>query len=87
MTEANEKRTRGSSRGFGDFLTPRTSIPPSLYLVLSLGSFACLLLIWALLTYSGLIDPLFLPTPGRVFQSGVDLFVDFGFTYDIFNST
>ncbi len=86
MSAQKETRARGSSSGLEDLLSPRRPIRPGLYLSLSLGSFAFLLLIWALLTYSGLIDPLFLPTPGRVFQAGVDLFVDFDFTYDILNS-
>jgi NitT/TauT family transport system permease protein len=33
-----------------------------------------------------LVDPLFLPSPGRVLQAGVDLFVELGFTTDILNS-
>ncbi len=87
MGEGKERQAGDASRGLEDLLNPRKPIPPGVYLLLSLGSFAVLLLLWALLTYSGLIDPLFLPTPGRVFQSGLDLFVDFGFTYDILNST
>ena len=57
------------------------------YIALSIGSFAVLLLAWSALTYTKLIDPLFLPTPTRVFQAGVDLFLEFGFTTDILNST
>jgi NitT/TauT family transport system permease protein len=82
--EPNIDRT---PRGRGDLLSPREPIPLGLYVALSVGSFAVLLLLWSLLTYSGFIDPLFLPTPTRVLRSGVDLFVDFGFTADILNST
>ena len=71
----------------GDFLNPREPIPAGLYVALGVGSFAFLLALWAALTYGGLIDPLFLPTPGRVLQSGLDLFFEFGFTTDIVNST
>ena len=71
----------------GDFLNPREAIPASLYVALGVGSFAFLLALWAALTYTGLIDPLFLPTPGRVLQAGLDLFFEFGFTTDIANST
>jgi len=70
-----------------DLVMPREPIPAGLYLVLSVGCFAVLLLLWSILTYGKFIDPLFLPTPGRVFQAGVDLFVEFGFTFDILNST
>lgn len=73
-------------RRLGDLLTPREPIPAGLYLALSLGSFALLLLIWAILTYGGFIDPLFLPSPGRVFQAGLDQFLEFGFATDIVNS-
>jgi NitT/TauT family transport system permease protein len=66
---------------------PREPIPAGLYLVLSVGCFAVLLLLWSILTYGKFIDPLFLPTPGRVFQAGLDLFLEFGFTFDILNST
>ena len=73
-------------RRLDDFLTPREPIPKSLYLILTVGSFAFFLIVWSILTYGGLVDPLFLPSPGRVFQAGVDLFVDLEFTTDIFNS-
>ena len=76
----------GLREEFGDFFTPREPIPRSLYLILTLGGFAFFLVIWSILTYGGLIDPLFLPSPGRVFQAGWDLFADFSFTTDIFNS-
>ena len=70
-----------------DLLNPREAIPTGIYIALSIGSFAVLLLVWSALTYTKLIDPLFLPTPTRVFQAGLDLFLEFGFTTDILNST
>ncbi len=70
-----------------DYLSPRESIPTAVYLGLSLAGFALLLLVWAALTYGRVIDPLFLPTPGRVVQAGLDLFLEFSFTTDIANST
>jgi NitT/TauT family transport system permease protein len=73
-------------RRIDDFLSPREPIPKSLYFILTVGSFAFFLIIWSILTYGGLVDPLFLPSPGRVFQAGVDLFVELGFTTDILNS-
>ena len=69
-----------------DFLTPREPIHKGLYVALVLSSFAFFLIIWSILTYGKFVDPLFLPTPGRVLQAGRDLFVDFGFTTDILNS-
>jgi NitT/TauT family transport system permease protein len=86
MEEKKQSQRDGAPRRIGDFFTPREPIPKGLYLILALGSFAFFLVIWSILTYGGLIDPLFLPSPGRVFQAGWDLFADFDFTTDIFNS-
>lgn len=38
-----------------------------------LTPFAALLLVWGLATYSGLVDPVFLPTPGSVLKSFIEL--------------
>ena len=86
MDEDKEKQSERASRRWKDFLTPREPIPKSLYLILTFSSFAFFLIIWSILTYSRLIDPLFLPSPGRVFQAGYDLFLELGFTSDILNS-
>jgi len=86
MDEKKEKELERAPRRFEDFLNPREPIPKGLYLVLSLSSFAFFLIIWSILTYGGIVDPLFLPSPGRVFQAGVDLFRELGFTTDILNS-
>jgi NitT/TauT family transport system permease protein len=86
MGGTTEEQSERPPRRLGDLLSPREPIPTSLYFTLSLGSFALLLAIWSILTYGGFVDALFLPSPGRVFRAGVDLFVDFGFTADILNS-
>jgi NitT/TauT family transport system permease protein len=86
MEEKKESQRDGAPRRIGDFFTPREPIPRGLYLILALGSFAFFLVIWSILTYGGLIDPLFLPSPGRVFQAGWDLFAEFSFATDILNS-
>ena len=86
MEGKKEKEWERAPRKIEDFLSPREPIPKSLYLILALSSFAFFLIIWSILTYGGLVDPLFLPSPGRVFQAGVDLFVELGFTTDILNS-
>lgn len=67
-------------------MSPREPIPKSLYLILAFGSFAFFLIIWSILTYGGLVDPLFLPSPGRVYQAGWDLFTELSFATDILNS-
>jgi len=86
MDGKKEKQWEKAPRNMDDFLSPREPIPKSLYLTLTLSSFAFFLVIWSILTYGGFVDPLFLPSPGRVFQAGVDLFIDLGFTTDIINS-
>jgi NitT/TauT family transport system permease protein len=86
MERKKENEWERAPRKIEDFLSPREPIPKSLYLILALGSFAFFLVIWSILTYGGFVDPLFLPSPGRVFQAGVDLFAELGFTTDILNS-
>jgi NitT/TauT family transport system permease protein len=86
MDGKKEKEREGAPRKFEDFLSPREPIPKGLYLILALSSFAFFLILWSILTYGRFVDPLFLPSPGRVFQAGVDLFFELGFTTDILNS-
>ena len=86
MEGKKEKEWERAPRSIEDFLSPREPIPKSLYVILALSSFAFFLVVWSILTYGGLIDPLFLPSPGKVFQAGIDLFVKLGFTTDILNS-
>ncbi len=87
MAGKNQEQTESTPRRLSDLFNPKEPIPPGLYLSLSLSSFLFFLIIWSILTYGGFVDALFLPSPGRVFQSGVDLFLEFSFTTDIFNST
>ena len=86
MDGKKEKELERAPRKLENFLSPREPIPKGLYLILALSSFAFFLIIWSILTYGRLVDPLFLPSPGRVFQAGVDLFSELGFTIDILNS-
>lgn len=86
MDGKKEKELERAPRKLENFLSPREPIPKGLYLILALSSFAFLLILWSILTYGRFVDPLFLPSPGRVFQAGVDLFSELGFTTDILNS-
>lgn len=65
------------------WLQPQESIPYKWYLAISISSIVLLLAGWSLLTYSGLVDPLFLPTPTEVIHSGIVLFTEFGFINDV----
>ncbi len=86
MDGKKEKELGRAPRKLENFLSPREPIPKGLYFILALSSFAFFLIIWSALTYGRFVDPLFLPSPGRVFQAGVDLFSELGFTTDIINS-
>jgi NitT/TauT family transport system permease protein len=86
MDRKKEKELERAPRKLKDFLSPREPIPKSLYFILALSSFAFFLILWSILTYGRFVDPLFLPSPGRVFQAGVDLFLELGFTTDILSS-
>jgi NitT/TauT family transport system permease protein len=82
----SEKPSEGAPRRLRDFFHPREPIPNSLYVFLTFGSFGFFLVVWAILTYGEVIDPLFLPSPGRVFEAGYDLFWELSFSTDILNS-
>jgi len=86
MDGKKAKEFERAPRKLENLLTPREPISKGLYIILALSSFGFFLLVWSILTYGRLVDPLFLPSPGRVFQAGVDLFVELGFTTDILNS-
>lgn len=55
-------------------------------ILLAVVGFVSLFLIWSIITYGGLIPPLFLPSPSQVFQGTLRLFIHEGFTADIFFS-
>jgi NitT/TauT family transport system permease protein len=86
MDGKKEKEFKGAPRKLENLLSPREPISKGLYIILALSSFGFFLILWSILTYGRFVDPLFLPSPGRVFQAGVDLFVELGFTTDILNS-
>ena len=86
MDGKREKELERASRKLENLLSPREPISKGLYIILALSSFGFFLILWSILTYGRFVDPLFLPSPGRVFQAGVDLFVEMGFTTDILNS-
>jgi NitT/TauT family transport system permease protein len=74
------------------YLTPsifwsiRQSFPHWLAVFLSLIALVVPLGIWAVLSYSGWVNPLFLPTPIAVLQSGVQMFQKENLLLDVFAS-
>ena len=51
----------------------RSSIPKRLYVILAIIPFAFVLLLWSSLSYSGIVKPLFLPSPTAVISALYDL--------------
>jgi len=86
MDGKKEKEFDEAPRKLENLLSPREPISKGLYIILALSSFGFFLILWSILTYGRFVDPLFLPSPGRVFKAGVDLFVELGFTTDILSS-
>jgi NitT/TauT family transport system permease protein len=64
----------------------RDDIPIGLYYSMVSLSIIVPLLIWSILTYGGYIDPLFMPNPMAVLQSGYNLFHNGNLMSDVFAS-
>ncbi|AZU62193.1 ABC transporter permease [Neobacillus mesonae] len=77
--QKSKYRTKSSKK----WLQPQASIPHRLYVGISIASVVLLLAVWSLLTFTGMVDPLFLPTPVDIVHSGITLFTDYGFINDI----
>jgi NitT/TauT family transport system permease protein len=67
-------------------LAPKEPIPRTLAVALGLGAFAIVLAAWSILTYGGVVEPLFLPEPGTVAKALYDMFVHEGFASDVWAS-
>jgi NitT/TauT family transport system permease protein len=67
-------------------LAPKEPIPRALAVTLGLGAFAAVLAAWSILTYGGVVEPLFLPEPGTVAKALYDMFVHEGFAADVWAS-
>jgi NitT/TauT family transport system permease protein len=67
-------------------LAPKEPIPRALAVALGLAAFAIVLAAWSILTYGGIVEPLFLPEPGTVAKALYDMFVHEGFASDVWAS-
>jgi NitT/TauT family transport system permease protein len=67
-------------------LAPKEPIPRTLAVALGLGAFAIVLATWSILTYGGIVEPLFLPEPGTVAKALYDMFVHEEFASDVWAS-
>ena len=63
--------------------TPKAEISRSLYGSLAALAFVLLLLVWAMMTYSGWVPPLFLPAPDAIVTGAISLFTEFDLMKDI----
>ncbi len=57
-----------------DFLRPKEAIRPRIYLSLTAFSVVTVLLGWIVLTYGGIVDEMFLPSPTTLLKTGWHLF-------------
>lgn len=62
---------------------PKGSIAKTHRLVLSTLAFILILAVWAALSCSGKVDPLFMPTPGATLSKGFQMFIQSDFLADI----
>jgi NitT/TauT family transport system permease protein len=66
----------GLLRGIGDYLRPQEPIPRQTYLGILIASAGGLIALWCLVSYAGLVEPLFLPTPTAIVRSGAGMTAD-----------
>src|SRR5215218_1848290 len=69
------------------YLDPKEPIPRSLALGLTLASAVLVVGAWSLLSYSGLVESFFLPSPSTVADALYDMFVNQDFIADVWASS
>jgi NitT/TauT family transport system permease protein len=84
-TPEAEARRRGGGLG-RRLLTPKESIPRTLAITLAVSSFLVALAIWSILSYGGIVQELFLPSPSSVAKALWDMFVHEDFISDVWAS-
>jgi NitT/TauT family transport system permease protein len=65
------------------FWSIRQDFPRWLSGLIVLLSLAVPLVLWAIISYAGLVPPMFLPTPTAVFQAGINMFTQSNLMMDI----
>ena len=86
METVGPKHDRQRRRFISRYLSPKESIPTSTAVGASVASFVLLVMGWAALTYSGLVNELFLPTPSSVLYSLWQITVGQGYLLDVWAS-
>ncbi|MBW6401886.1 ABC transporter permease [Roseomonas sp. HJA6] len=64
-------------------MKPLVPVPAAARVILGVGFFAMFVGVWAAVTYSGYVPPLFLASPGQALLSGWSLLTEYGFLGDI----
>jgi NitT/TauT family transport system permease protein len=82
---APARRPRGGGRG--RLIAPKQPIPRGLAVALTGAGFAIVFGVWALLSYGGIVEDFFLPTPTESLSKLYDLFASEGFLTDVWTST
>jgi NitT/TauT family transport system permease protein len=62
---------------------PLKPVAPGAKIALGAAFFVLFLGAWALVTFGGVIDGMFLKDPVYTLRTGVNLFVEFGFAHDV----
>jgi NitT/TauT family transport system permease protein len=73
-------------RRTSSLLAPKEPIPRTLAIGLGLAAFLIIVVAWAIATYGGMVEPLFLPPPGDVARAWYDMFAHEGFASDVWAS-
>jgi NitT/TauT family transport system permease protein len=84
---ANPARVQRRRRGLlRTYLTPKQAIPRPTVITLGIGSFVAILAVWSLASVV-IKNPLFAPSPARVWSSWVDMILHYNFLSDVGWST
>lgn len=82
-TTTNSTNKSGIKWTLSKAFTPQGKISKSSVIILSVSAFAIILAVWSLLTYTGIIAEILLPTPTKTVQMGIRLFVEKGYSNDV----
>ncbi len=82
-----ERRGAGERPGWAArYLTPKEAIPRPAVTGLGFASFVLIVGGWAAVTYAGLVEPFFLPSPSRVAVALYEMFANQNFIADVWAS-
>jgi len=73
LAQPTAERRRRASWALFAYLRPQEPVPRRVYLGTVTGSAVGLLVLWCLLSYGGVVEPLFLPSPTAIIAAGIDL--------------